>query len=178
MKIFVETERFILREVETADENSFFEMDSNPAVHTYLGNSPVTKIEQIQDVIKFIQKQYADNGIGRWAVEEKVTGNFVGWCGLKLDTAGRNNHTNYYEIGYRFLEKYWGKGIATETAKACVAYGFNTMNLPVIYACCDVNNAASKNVLVKVGYTLIEEFIYDDISNFWFRITKSEWEKL
>ncbi len=58
MKIFAETERLILREVLASDETGFFELDSDPEVHKYLGNQPVRDIEQVREVIQFIQQQY------------------------------------------------------------------------------------------------------------------------
>jgi len=59
----IETERLILREILPEDEAALFEMDSDPEVHRYLGNDPVKDIEQIRNAIKFIRKQYSDNGI-------------------------------------------------------------------------------------------------------------------
>ena len=83
-KIFAETERLILREILDTDEDAFFEMDADPEVHRYLGNNPVKTKEEIKAAIKFIRQQYIDNGIGRWALIEKSTGEFVGWGGMKL----------------------------------------------------------------------------------------------
>jgi ribosomal-protein-alanine N-acetyltransferase len=78
MKVFIETERLILRELVPIDAEGMFELDSDPLVHTYLGESPITTIEQAKANIALIRKQYVDNGIGRWALIEKQTGNFMG----------------------------------------------------------------------------------------------------
>jgi len=72
MEIFVEIERLILREITLEDEVGLFQLDSDSDVHRYLGNKPVDNIEQIREVIKFIRQQYIDNGIGRWAIIEKL----------------------------------------------------------------------------------------------------------
>ena len=84
MKIFIETERLILREIMPIDEDAMWEMDSDPMVHQYLGNKPVTHIDQIREAMQYIRQQYLDNGIGRWAMVDKNTNNFLGWTGLKL----------------------------------------------------------------------------------------------
>ena len=68
MKIFAETERLLLREIQLTDVAGFFELDSDPEVHRYLGSAPVQNNQQIVEAIQFIRNQYINNGIGRWAV--------------------------------------------------------------------------------------------------------------
>jgi RimJ/RimL family protein N-acetyltransferase len=172
MEIFAETERLILRELLPTDRNGLFAVDSDPDVNIYLGNNPVKTIEQTDDIIKFIRKQYVDNGIGRWAMIEKSTNNFIGWAGLKLIKELTNNRIDYYDLGYRLNKSYWGKGFATEAAKATLKYGFNTLNLNEIYAIADSKNIASRNVIEKVGLKYKETFIYCDTDHDWFEIQK------
>lgn len=170
MEIFAETEWLILREIMEEDEQGLFELDSDPEVHRYLGNQPVKSIEQIRLVIAFIQQQYEDNGIGRWAVVEKSSGQFVGWSGLKFFREQVNGHNDFYELGYRFMKKHWGKGYATEAAKASVKYGFEQLKLDEVFAMTDVNNSASKQVLKKAGFSHIETFSFNEEPTDWFRI--------
>lgn len=172
-KTVIETERLILREILPSDDTALFEMDSDPEVHRYLGNDPVMNIEQIREVIKFIRKQYSDNGIGRWAVVLKETNELMGWCGLKYFTEVINNHINIYELGYRFNKKYWGKGYATESAKAWLDHGFNEMKLNEMYAMTDSRNLNSKKVLKKLGFTFVEKFNLDGDESDWFKTIKS-----
>ena len=174
MKIKLETERFFLREVDFCDENGMFELDSNPEVHKYLGNKPVTNIDQIRDYINNLKQQYLENGIARWAVIDKKTNEFIGWSGIKLIKEPINNRTDFYEIGYRLKEKHWGKGIATETTIALIKYSFENLQTDKIYGICDINNSGSKNVLLKSGLILIESFDYDSVEHFWFEIAKSD----
>ncbi len=176
-EIFIETERLILREILPTDEEGLFELDSNPKVHTYLGNNAVENIDQIREAIKKIRQQYIDNGIGRWAIIDKETNNFIGWSGLKFVTETTNNHINFYDLGYRLIEQYWGKGIATETTKATLQYAFETLNVTEIFAMCEIGNVSSKNVLEKSGFKFIETFDFDGIKHNWFRITTDEWIK-
>lgn len=175
MKIFAETERLILRELIESDKNGMFELDSNPEVHRYLGNNPVTDMDSIVEVIAFVRQQYADNGIGRWAVIDKETGDFMGWCGLKFVTETVNNHQNYHDLGYRFIQKYWGKGFATESAKAALHYGFETLGLKEIYAAADAENAASNKILTRLGFQFKETFIDDDRLNNWYVLSETDW---
>ncbi|SOD11630.1 GNAT family N-acetyltransferase [Pedobacter xixiisoli] len=176
-QIIIETERFYIRPLVAEDAAGIFELDSNTNVHTYLGNHPIKTFAEAENTIRLIQKQYEDLCIGRWAIIEKSTGNFVGWTGFKLITELTNNHVNYHDLGYRLIEKYWGKGVATETAKACLKYAFETLKLEVVYGICDVDNIASKNILQKCGLQVIETFNYDKTPHYWLRVFKEEWEK-
>lgn len=177
MKIFAETERLILREILPSDIEGLFELDSDPAVHRYLGNKPVTDKAQIVDIINFIRQQYHDHGIGRWAIIDKKSNDFIGWTGLKFVTDLINNHKNYYDLGYRLMRKYWGQGIATETAIASLDYAFNTQKVEEVYAAASCQNIGSNKILQKVGLSLIETFYYEDIECNWYKIDKNDYEK-
>lgn len=178
MKIFAETPRLILREMLAEDYEGLFAMDSDKDVHTYLGNNPITDLQQAKDAIANIRQQYIDNGIGRWAVVEKESNEFVGWSGLKLVKEERGPHGNYYDVGYRFAKKYWGKGYATETALASVDYGFSEMGLDVLNATAETGHKASIHVLQKAGLKLIGEFISnDERPHYWFELHKADWLK-
>lgn len=176
MKIFAETDRFILREILPTDVDALFELDSDPEVHRYLGNEPVTDKNQIVAVITAIRQQYVDNGIGRWAIIDKKTNAFIGWTGIKFVTDLTNKHKNYYDLGYRLMKKYWGQGIATETAIACLAFAFNQLEAAEVYAITDCENTGSINILNKVGLSFIEYFDLDGIPHNWYKITRNEFE--
>ena len=68
MEFIIETERLYLRELVASDDVGMFELDSDPEVHRFIENKPIQHIEESQEAIRYIQKQYAENGIGRWAV--------------------------------------------------------------------------------------------------------------
>ena len=169
MKTSIETERLLLRELLPTDDAGMFELDSNPEVHIYLGNKPVKSIEESREAIANIRQQYLENGIGRWAVILKETGEFIGWSGLKLEK-NVNGHETFYDLGYRFIQKHWGKGYAFETAKAFVDFGFSEMKLPVINAYADFDNLNSRKVLEKVGMKFVNSFELDRTEEAWYEI--------
>lgn len=172
MTIKASTERLFLRELDHGDEADLFEMDSNAEVHRYIENKPVQSMDEIRNVIAMLKMQYAENGIARWAVVIKETGECIGWCGLKYIKEPVNGHTNFYELGYRFKRKHWGKGYATEASQAVMNYGKDTLNLHTIYAITDPGNKASKHVLEKLGFTYRETFDDEGSATDWF-----EWRK-
>jgi RimJ/RimL family protein N-acetyltransferase len=176
MKGIIETERLILRELEYRDETDLFEMDSDPEVHVYIENNPVKSIIEIRKVIENLKAQYSKNGIARWAVIDKVTNECIGWSGLKYFNEPLNKHLNFYELGYRFKKKHWGKGYATESSKAVIDYGFENLKVDSIFAITHPNNSNSKKVLFKLGFEFRETFDYDGDPTDWFELKKSTWE--
>jgi RimJ/RimL family protein N-acetyltransferase len=157
----IETERLILREVMLSDLDGMFELDSNSEVHKYLGNKPISNREQAITNIEFLQKQYNERGIARWAVIHKETNEFMGWSGIKylIESEKVNGFFNIHELGYRLLPKFWGKGFATESAKAFVDYAFNKMHVTSLYATADSCNKGSIRVLEKVGFKTTSNFV-------------------
>ena len=174
-KIFVETARLLLREIMNEDVERIFLLDRNPQVMKYIGVQPVTNVQQSVEIINKIRTQYRENGIARWAVIEKDSNLLIGWSGLKLLTEPINGFKNVYELGYRFLPEFWGKGYATESGKAVLDYGFNTMNLDKIYACVAIQNVDSDRILKdKLGFESQGTFV-DPLYNatcFWYELEK------
>ena len=169
MKMQIETPRLLLRPFQLSDASANFKMDSNPNVIKYLPVEPHVDIEQSIALVKNVIQQYEDFGIGRVAVELKETGEYIGWSGFKLHTDVMNNHKDFYELGYRFQEEYWGKGYATEAAKACMKYGFEVLKLDVIYAVAYANHSASLSVLKKAGFQFVETFMEDGELHHWLK---------
>ncbi|WP_136666500.1 GNAT family N-acetyltransferase [Flavobacterium sp. H122] len=169
MNVILETERLILRPIEMNDAESLFLLESNPNVHKYLGNHPVKSLEESTAYIVSLQNQYKNNGIGRFAVILKESGEFIGWSGIKFITEEENKHINFYEIGYRLREEYWGKGFAYEAAKAWYDYAINELKVDTLYASAHIDNAGSRRILEKIGLKLKNEFIWNkEVPSVWY----------
>jgi RimJ/RimL family protein N-acetyltransferase len=152
MEYILATKRLFLREIGQQDVEDLYEMDADPAVHKYIENKPVQSREQVVAVIDMINEQYKVNGIGRWAVVDKETKECVGWAGLKY-----YREEDYYDLGYRFKQRHWKKGYATEVGEVIVQYGFEQMDLSAIYAITHPENEGSMNVLRKLGFELMRQ---------------------
>lgn len=170
MNLILETDRLILREILVSDAEAFFAMDNNPNVHRYLWNKPTQKIEETLEIITFVRKQYLDNGIGRFAIISKETKEFMGWAGLKFNTEMVNNKTNFYDIGYRLDEKFWGRGYASEASFAWVQYAFETLKIKTIEAATHIENMASNRILQKIGMQFTEQYQEDGVSWNWYQL--------
>ena len=173
MTFNIETERLLLRELRTTDLEGMFKLDANPNVHRYLGNKPIKTKAEAKKILDSVKQQYADRGIGRFAVIEKATGDFIGWSGIRLNTEyNMNGFTKYYDVGYRLIERYWGKGYATESGKAAVDYAFKVMKLPVLYATTEAGNQASHKALLKIGLQYVNDFYFEQeqLNLRWYKI--------
>lgn len=168
MKEIIETDRVIIRPLEEGDVEGIYVLDSDSRVQEFLGKHPIQSREEALEVIRFIRKQYEDFGIGRWAVIEKETNTFIGWTGFKYIGNGENGVKEYLDLGYRFIYDAWGKGYATETAKACLIYADKHLTELPIHAISEVGNDGSKHVLEKVGFEAVSTFLCDNVPHFWY----------
>lgn len=170
MKPIIETERLIIREFTTNDYESVYEFNSNIELHKYTGDEIINSRERAKEIIKDIWlKDYEKYGYGRWAVIYKPDNKIIGFAGLKY-----LSEINETDIGYRFLPKYWGKGLASEVSKKIIEYGFNKLRLNTIIGIAMPENIGSWKVLEKIGLTLykVDEYYGDGKSYNWYKIDR------
>lgn len=143
-----ETERLILRPQTYDDAQSLIEMNSDPEVIRYTGDSALANTADAHSLLEQkVFPQWQKHKMGRFTVTLK-DGTYVGWCGLKF-----HPETNEVDLGYRFLKKYWGKGYATESSRASLEYGFKILKLERIIAKAMPDNKESIKVMQKLGMT-------------------------
>ncbi len=149
MNILLETERLILREFEKEDAKHIFRLHNDPDVMKYIPHKepldvPMEKCELF--VNHFMDLYKTEPGYGLYALILKETGDYIGWNEFhQLDD------TDEIEIGYRYFKEFWGNGYATESSKALVDYGFNTMGEKKLVGVAMPDNTASCRVLEKIG---------------------------
>lgn len=164
-----ETERLILRKMETSDAPFFFDLNSNPNVTKHTGDSAFKNIEEAEAIAQYVISQYENFGFGRWVVIEKETSMPIGWCGLKY-----HEDLKVVDLGYRFLENKWGKGYATESAVDSLNYGFNNLNLTKIIGRASVDNPASINIFKKLGMRFVKTESFPEHDAVIYEITQKE----
>ena len=107
---------------------------------------------QSNDLVEKIEAGFEANGYGLWAFEVRATGEFVGFTGLALATFDAH-FTPAVEVGWRLARSAWGKGYATEAARAALAFGFKEVGLVEIVSFTTVANARSCAVMERIGMT-------------------------
>lgn len=170
MNLIIETERLLMREMLPTDADDIFKLDNNPNVMQYLGGKIITDVELIHNYIENIRNQYIQNNIGRFAVILKETNQFIGWSGIKFVTETENNFVNFYDIGYRFQEEYWGKGYAFESAKPWVDYAFEIMKINTLNADAHLENIGSNKILQKLGMKFINQYEWEGYPFNWYEL--------
>lgn len=162
----IDTPRLYLRRFEKSDAENLYLLNLDPEVIQYTGD---ISFENILDAQRFLANydHYEKYDFGRWAVIEKSSSEFLGWCGLKYAP-----DCNEYDIGFRFFKKYWNKGFATEAANACVKLGFEKYQLKIIVGRARKENGASIKVLEKIGLKYNYEYDFDGKDGVLYSISK------
>ncbi|QDI90827.1 N-acetyltransferase [Salicibibacter halophilus] len=143
------TERLTLREMNKDDVGNLMKIFSDPVAMKYY---PSTKDKsQTMEWIEWTLNNYNQYGVGLWIVEDKVTGDFLGQCGIVPQEVDGEIEM---EIGYLFVRSAWGNGYATEAALACKNYGFEQMKLRKIISLPDVDNIPSTKVAERIGMNI------------------------
>lgn len=104
-----------------------------------------------------IQDQITQNGYGLFALERKDNHTFIGFTGFACP-GFEAAFTPCIEISWRIAQPHWNRGFATEAAKACLLFGFHTMQWKEMYAFTSVLNTRSENVMKKIGMQKNGEF--------------------
>lgn len=151
----IETERFTLREWSLSDAPWLYELNQDREVVHFTGDAGFDSIEAAQELIA-AYLNYQRDGYGRWMVEDKNSGEPLGWCGLKKNPWG-------IDLGYRFFKKFWGQGVASECAEATVRWA-REMGLPRLIGRTLTGNPASARVLEKLDFERYSEQPIEDFA--------------
>lgn len=159
------TDRLLLRSWRDADLDPWAAMNADPEVREHLGG--VLTREQAQASLRWFQEGIDRDGYGFWALEERATGELIGMAGL--DAVDEEAPVEGVEIGWRLARHAWGKGYATEAARAVLDYGFTTIALPEILSITTVDNVRSQAVMRRLGMTELLRFTGEDGDSVVFR---------
>lgn len=145
--IIFKTERLIVRQYAfESDADNFFALNGNEDVMRYIRSAKTR--EECDTFLKQNIEAYKTNPLmGRWAVDEKATGKFVGSFAF-IPVEGTENS----QLGYALLKEYWGRGFATELTREGIKYVFSKTDLDEVYGITQAENAESQKVLVKTGF--------------------------
>ncbi|OJW09447.1 MAG: GNAT family N-acetyltransferase [Planctomycetales bacterium 71-10] len=144
----LETERLILRQFREDDLDAYAEMVRDPEVMRYLGSGPMNRAEAWRNMA-MILGHWRLRGFGMWAVEEKGGGAMIGRVGC-----WRPEGWPGLEIGWALRREFWGKGYATEAARASMDAAFGRLGERHVISMIHGENRASIRVAGRLGMRL------------------------
>jgi ribosomal-protein-alanine N-acetyltransferase len=144
----LETARLALNELTANDAPFVLELLTEPGFKENIGDRGVRDLEGAIGYIERTRAGYQLNGFGLWRLDLKATGEAIGICGLV-----KREGLDHPDVGYALLERFWGRGYASEVAEATLAYGRGTLGLKTVVAITAPKNKGSIAVLEKIGMT-------------------------
>ena len=149
----IQTERLALRPLEETDADALRRISNEPDVRRYLWDDEPVPEAAILDVIAGSKRSFSESGVGFFGVRFRGSEVLLGFCGFGQTTGGPEETEIVYELSSRL----WGRGLATEAARACLRYAFMRTNLKRVVAGADAPNVASLRVIEKLGMKPVGE---------------------
>lgn len=142
----VETQRLVLRTWQSDDRAAFAMINADPAVTEHVARLPLSR-EQSDAFVDRIEASWLHRGYGLYAVESRMSGELVGFCGLSHHRALPDE----VEVGWRLARAAWGRGLGTEAALVCRDLAFDRLGLDRLISVTIEANVRSSRVMEKLG---------------------------
>jgi RimJ/RimL family protein N-acetyltransferase len=186
VQIYLETARLRLRRFTGEDAADLAALHGDPAVMRYIDVRPVPREDVEGRELPRVLREYRElpDGLGHWVATARAGGEFLGWFGLSpASSPGLDGGT---EIGYRLRPGAWGRGYATEGARALVRRAFTELGIERVVGTTMTVNLASRRVLEKAGLRLVRTFFLDwplylegaEHGDVAYELTRAGWEQL
>lgn len=165
----LETDRLKLRMFTRADLDDLAILIADPDVIRYVGSGKPGTREEAVAALQSVFEHWETHGFGRWAVVDKQTGTFIGLGGLRTLQGTP-------EVVYHLAKAYWGRGLATELARASLRYGFEEHKFDRVVAIAKPANLASIRVMEKVGMHYEMQTNYYNLDVVQYAIAREEFD--
>src|SRR6266568_4205477 len=182
MRVFLDTERLVLRRFTMADLDGLVGLDADPEVmHFVTGGLPTSRDTIEGEVLPTFLGYYEEfEGYGFWAAVERSSGEFLGWFHLR---PREDSAPGEVELGYRLRRSAWGKGYATEGSRAVIRKSFAEFGVQRVVAETMAVHLASRRVMEKSGMSLVRAFHQpwpypiegDDLGDVEYGLSRAEW---
>ena len=167
------TPRLILRAFSDADADGFHRLLCGRDVLRYFPRTDPPPRERVGNMIRAVLRHWEERGYGLWAVTLREPEELIGRCGLQ-----RIEETGETELDVLLGAGHWGRGYATEACRASLRFGETTLHPEEIVGIVHPENAASRHLVEKLGFTLIERARYFDMDCVRYAIGREALERL
>jgi RimJ/RimL family protein N-acetyltransferase len=146
----INTERLLLRRWRPSDREPFARLNADPIVMEHF----LSRLDRAESdaFVDRIEAYFIANGYGLWAIEVPGEAELIGYVGLAVATF-EAHFTPAVEVGWRLAREYWGRGFASEAARAAVADGFDRVGLEEIVSFTVPANVRSVRVMERLAMT-------------------------
>jgi RimJ/RimL family protein N-acetyltransferase len=165
----IETKQLLLRPLELSDAEALYKIYCDPEAILYWG-TPDRSLDESKQRIQRFNEDWS-NGFGDWALVDKVSKKFVGFCGLHYISGMPE-----VNLGYLVDRNHWGKGFGTEASKASLDFGFQNCKMDQIVATTAPKNIASLKVLEKCGLSFWKKIERNNRERVVYSITRKAWD--
>lgn len=165
----LKTARLLLRMFTLDDLDALARILADLDVIKYVGTGQPASREETANALQSYMRHWQQHGFGRWAVVEKERGELIGYGGLR-------SLFGTPEVTYLLANSYWGRGLGTEVARACLRYGFGELASERIVALTKIENTVSQRVLQKVGMRYEKQAHYFGMEVLCYRILREEYQ--
>lgn len=169
----IETDRLLLHPWREADRRELERLWSDPVVKGGRNLTP----ERIGAISDDSLRQWRVNGFGPWAAVDRISGRWIGKIGLDELTDWPDVHK--VEVGFELHAEWWGQGLATEGARAALAFGFEEHCLERIISVTAASNLPARRVMEKAGlrYEGTRHWKSPDVPVVWYAIERNAWKR-
>jgi len=143
------TQRLRLRRLQPSDAEALFAILSDEEAMRFTGHGSAQSLDEARERIRLLDQRYARREAINWGVTLQGDEHVIGACSLHHFDEGHH----HAETGYELHRAYWGRGVMSEAVSAILRYGFTELGLHRIEAIIDDQNAPSKRLLLRLGFT-------------------------
>jgi RimJ/RimL family protein N-acetyltransferase len=167
----LETDRLTLRMLRESDFEPYAEMCADPEVMRYIGDGQPLARPMAWRNLALMVGHWALRGYGLWAVAERASGALVGRIGFWYPDGWPG-----FELGWVLCRQFWGRGYATEGARAALTFAFTRLPQSQVISLIHPQNAASVRVAERLGERPVGSAEVFGKPAVIYRVTREEWE--
>lgn len=146
---------------------------TEPGVRRFLWDDEIVTAERAAHALRASEADFEARGFGLWGLYAAASPDLIGFCGLRLADVVPEP-----ELLFGLSEAHWGQGLATEAARAVLAYAFDGLRLAAVGAATDAGHVRSAHVLGRLGMRLVRRGDHHGLDTLWYRLSDADWPRV
>lgn len=163
----IATEHLALHPFAPADATALHDLWTNADVRRYLFDNEIIPRSFVDDEIATSERLMAEQGYGLWTMRPHASDQIIGFCGYRFF-----HEPPQLQLLYGLHPEWWGRGLATEAARATIQHGFEVNNFTRIIASADAPNTASLRVMERAGMRFWKRETVNGLDTIYYELTR------